>query len=53
MDAEVLRTALSTKGSEPLSEEELTKMMGAAADESGHVYYEDYCQRAATDGRTM
>lgn len=53
IDAEVLRSVLSSKGSEPLSADELTKMMGCAADEQGRVYYEDYCQKTANDGRTI
>ncbi|GIL86092.1 hypothetical protein Vretimale_13887 [Volvox reticuliferus] len=52
IEAETLRTLLSGRG-EPMTEEELNRMMVVAGDEQGRVWYEDYAQRLANDGRTI
>ena len=50
--AEQMKNALQSKG-EPLSEDELTRMLGFAADENGKLFYEDYCQKVVIDGRKI
>ncbi|GLC40485.1 Dynein regulatory complex protein 8 [Pleodorina starrii] len=52
IEAETLRTLLSGRG-EVMTEEELNRMMVLAADEQGRVWYEDYAQKLANDGRTI
>ena len=47
--AEVLKSALMR--GDAMTEDELFKMFGTAADESGKIYYEDYAARLANDGR--
>lgn len=36
-----------------MSDDEINKMMALAADEGGKVWYEDYAQRLANDGRPI
>ena len=50
--AEQLKTVLQARG-EPMTDDELNRMIGFAADEDGKLYYEDYCHRLAPDGRTI
>jgi len=50
--AEQIRAALQSKG-EPLTDDELSRMVGFAADENGRIYYEDYSQKLTEDGRSM
>ncbi|GAX72987.1 hypothetical protein CEUSTIGMA_g439.t1 [Chlamydomonas eustigma] len=50
--AEQIRAALQSKG-EPLTDDELNRMVGFAADENGRIYYEDYSQKLTDDGRSM
>ncbi|PNW72406.1 hypothetical protein CHLRE_16g676645v5 [Chlamydomonas reinhardtii] len=52
IDAESFKSLLTGKG-EALSEDELAKMMTVAADGEGKIWYEDYAQRLANDGRTI
>mmetsp|Transcript_39859 Transcript_39859/g.88609 ORF Transcript_39859/g.88609 Transcript_39859/m.88609 type:complete len:166 (+) Transcript_39859:163-660(+) len=52
IDAEVLRTLMSSRG-EPMTDEEVNRMLANAADDNGRVYYEDYAQRLANDGRKI
>ncbi|KAG2491820.1 hypothetical protein HYH03_009777 [Edaphochlamys debaryana] len=52
IEADTLRGLLSARG-EAMTEEELNRMMTLAADPEGKVYYEDYAQRLANDGRTI
>ena len=50
--AEQMKNALQSKG-EPLTDDELNRMLGFAADENGKLFYEDYCQKLSVDGRTI
>ncbi|KXZ55781.1 hypothetical protein GPECTOR_2g1331 [Gonium pectorale] len=52
IEAETLRSLLSGRG-EAMTEDEMNKMMTVAADEQGRVWYEDYAQRLANDGRSI
>ena len=47
--AETMKNALMR--GDALTDDELLKMFGSAADESGKIYYEDYAARLANDGR--
>lgn len=51
--AEQMRSILSARGEEPLTEDELSKMIGRSADENGKIYYEDVSQRLVNDGRII
>ncbi len=52
VEVEALKAVLSSKG-EPMTDDEITKMMGVAADEQGRILYEDYCQKLGDDGRQI
>mmetsp|Transcript_21557 Transcript_21557/g.59759 ORF Transcript_21557/g.59759 Transcript_21557/m.59759 type:complete len:165 (-) Transcript_21557:605-1099(-) len=52
VDADHIRTLMSSRG-EPMTEEEVNKMLGFAVNEDGKLIYEDYAQKLATDGRHM
>ncbi len=49
---QTLRGLLSSRG-ELMNDDEINKMMALAADEGGKVWYEDYAQRLANDGRPI
>lgn len=51
--AEQMRSILSARGEEPLTEDELNKMIGRSADENGKIYYEDVSQQMVNDGRII
>lgn len=49
--AETMKNALM-RGGDALSDDELFKMFGVAADENGKIYYEDFAAKLANDGRS-
>lgn len=52
IEVETLRQALSGSG-EPMTEDEMKKMVEYCVDSSGRVNYEDYAWKLATDGKSI
>lgn len=50
--ADQLKLALTSKG-EAMSEDEVNRLLAYAADDNGRIFYEDYAQRLANDGRSI
>lgn len=52
IEVETLRSVMGMKG-EVMGEDELSRMVSFAGDGQGRIYYEDYAQKLAQNGRTI
>mmetsp|Transcript_28915 Transcript_28915/g.53124 ORF Transcript_28915/g.53124 Transcript_28915/m.53124 type:complete len:166 (-) Transcript_28915:183-680(-) len=50
IEVDQIKLIITTKG-EPMTDDEVNKMVNFAADDQGRIYYEDYAQKLTTDGR--